>query len=426
MTKASLIGHAIEVFADFTSNPTLPSDIMIRNYFRERKYLGSNDRRFIADTYFGTIKHFMRLEAISQEALKTKFYHPQLVVSAFLLVFKGENPRELQQIIETLGNNKFARSYPLTVFEQMADPKIEERRLKQMKPAERLALFYSFPIWFAEAIEKDYGIDQVEPILKSLDEEAPTVLRANRSFVTREELKKELQEAGIETTESVVAEDALILKKRINVWDLKAFKAGHFEIQDEGSQLVAPFAKITSNRIRVLDACSGAGGKALHFSSLLRNHGEIFATDVDGRKLDEARKRFIRSNAQNIRIVKPEKQDEVLGIKTFGTFDVVLLDVPCSGTGTIRRNPSIKWRLSDEMHDELIAKQRSILERNAPYVKSGGVLLYSTCSLLKSESEDQVAWFTELHPEFTAEEMRRVRPDIEGTDGFFVARLRRA
>ncbi|MBS1904911.1 MAG: methyltransferase domain-containing protein [Bacteroidetes bacterium] len=425
MIKASLIGHTIEVFAKFTERPTLPSDIIIRDFFRDRKYLGSTDRRFIGEVYFGTIKHYLRLEAVAQDALKTKFNHPQLVVSAYLLAFKNERPPELQKIIETLGNS-FARTYPLDVFEKMADRKREERRLKQLKPAERLALYYSFPIWFAEVLEKDYGPDQVEPILRSLNEEAPTVLRANRIFVGRDELKKELDDLGIQTTTSAIAEDALILSKRLNVWDLKPFKQGHLEVQDEGSQLVAPFAKITSNRIRVLDACAGAGGKSLHFASLLKSHGEIFSTDVDSRKLDEMRKRVVRSNAQNIRIVKPDKQDAMLGPKVFGTFDVVLLDVPCSGTGTIRRNPSIKWRLSDEMHDELIAKQRSILERNAPYVKSRGVLLYSTCSLLRSESEDQVRWFTELHPEFTLEEERRVRPDIEGADGFFVARLRRA
>jgi 16S rRNA (cytosine967-C5)-methyltransferase len=211
----------------------------------------------------------------------------------------------------------------------------------------------------------------------------------------------------------------------MNLWDLKPFKQGHFEVQDEASQIVAPFANITSKKIRVLDACAGAGGKSLHFASLMHGSGEIFATDVDKYKLDEMRKRVIRSNAQNIRIVKPDKYDEKLGVQAFGSFDVVLLDVPCSGTGTLRRNPSIKWRLTESMHDELIEKQRTILERNSPYVKEGGVLLYSTCSLLKSEGEEQVDWFLGLHSEYALEDTRRTRPDIEGADGFFVARLRR-
>jgi 16S rRNA (cytosine967-C5)-methyltransferase len=424
MTKSSLIGHTIEAYAQFTAKPTLPADITIRNFFKDRKYLGSSDRRFIADTYFGSIKNYLRLEAIAQDVLKTKFNHPQLIISAYLLVFGTERPNELHAIVKGLGNS-FARDYPLDVFEKMADSHREDRRLKQLTPAERLATTYSFPIWFVQALESEYGTEASESILLSLNEEAHTSLRVNRNEVTRDELQKELDGLGIETSPSQIAEDGLVVKKRVNLWDLKPFKLGHFEVQDEASQIVAPFANITSKKIRILDACAGAGGKSLHFASLLRGSGEIFATDVDKYKLDEMRKRVVRSNAQNIRIVKPDKYDEKLGVQAFGSFDVVLLDVPCSGTGTLRRNPSIKWRLTEEMHDELIEKQRTILERNAPYVKENGVLLYSTCSLLKSEGETQVDWFLGLHPEYVQEGTRRTRPDVEHADGFFVARLRR-
>ncbi len=425
MTKTSLIGHAIEAFSEFTANPQLPSDITIRNFFHNRKYLGSNDRRFIGEVYYGTIKHSMRLEAISHDALATKKNHPQLVIAAYCLVFRHDDPKELHDVFSELGN-KFARNYPLDVFEKMADRKREERRLKQLSDVDRVALYHSFPKWFVEQLINENGVEKSSKILESLNEEAYTNLRANRVFCNRDELQKELADLGVVTEASTIAEDALILKKRMNVWDYKPFKQGHFEIQDEASQLVAPFAAITSNRIRVLDACAGAGGKTLHFASLLKGSGEVFATDVDARKLDELRKRSIRSNAQNIRIVPPAKYDAQLGPEKFGTFNVVLLDVPCSGTGTLRRNPSIKWRLDQQMHDELIEKQRQIMERNAPYVKSGGVLLYSTCSLLRSEGEQQVEWFLSLHPEFTLEATRRTLVEEEHCDGFFVARLRRS
>ncbi|MFI5264218.1 MAG: RsmB/NOP family class I SAM-dependent RNA methyltransferase, partial [Candidatus Kapaibacterium sp.] len=184
------------------------------------------------------------------------------------------------------------------------------------------------------------------------------------------------------------------------------------------------FAGIHSNRIKILDACAGAGGKTLHFSSLLGNHGEIFATDIDERKLDELKKRVVRSHAQNIRIVPPEKYEKILKDKT-GFFDIVLLDVPCSGTGTLRRNPSIKWNLTEEMLAELSVKQRAILEANKDLVKPGGMLLYATCSILKSEGEEQVEWFCKDHPEFHLEATSRTHPQRDGCDGFFAARIKR-
>jgi 16S rRNA (cytosine(967)-C(5))-methyltransferase len=423
MTKSSLLGHTIEAFMRFLAKPTLPADITIRNFFRERKYLGSTDRRFIGDVYFGAIKHYLRLESIAQDALPTSETQPQLIIAAYCLVFRDDSPAELRNIIAKLAGN-IARNYPIAVFEKIADRKYEEERLSTLPAAKRLAIYYSFPQWFVDRLEQEYGAS-TEPLLRSLNEEAKTNLRINRSVTTREDLQKLLKNAGVNATLSTMAEDALILEKRTNVWDLKPFKDGLFEIQDEASQLVAPFANITSKRVRVLDACAGAGGKTLHFSSLLRGGGEIFATDVDAYKLDEMKKRTVRSNAQNIRIIKPNKYDQYLGAQSFGSFDVVLLDVPCSGTGTLRRNPSIKWNLTNQMHDELIQKQRHILERNAPYVKQGGVLLYSTCSLLKSEGEEQANWFLSLHPEFKLEATRRTHPEQEHCDGFFVARLRR-
>ena len=425
MTKSSIVGHVIEVFVKFTTNTLIPADLTIRNFFAERKYLGAGDRRQISEAYFGTIKQFLRLEAITQDALKTKFNHPQLVVSAYYIAVQDADPIEMRDIIAGLNNN-FARDYPPNVFQQMANRKIEDQRLAQLSPAERLAVYYSFPLWFVIEIEREYGLDQAELLLKSLNEEATTNLRANRTFITRDELQKTLAELGVESTQSTIAEDALILSKRMNVWDLAPFKQGLFEIQDEASQLVAPFANITSNKIRVLDACAGAGGKSLHFSSLLRGQGEIVATDIGARKLEEMRKRVKRSNIQNIRIVAPNQYDEQLGIQAFGSFDVVLLDVPCSGTGTLRRNPSIKWRLTEEMQRELIEKQRNIFERNAPYVKENGVLLYSTCSLLKSEGEQQAEWFVSRNPEFILEATKRTHPETEHCDGFFVARIRRS
>ncbi len=423
MQKSSLIGHTIEVYSEFANNSAIPADAVLRRFFLNRKYLGSKDRRVIATAYFGTIKNFLRLEAIAQDAFATDVHRPELIIAAYFILFENENPEETRLILAELSND-FNYDYSRQAFEAMADRSREEFRLQALQNAERLSTLHSFPLWFIKEIEKEYAADLVEPILNSLNAEAPTVLRVNTTMITRDDLRKELSEQGIETELSVISEDGLLLHKRINIWDLAAFKRGAFEVQDEASQLVAPFADIHSNRIKILDACAGAGGKALNFSSLLKNQGEIFATDVDPNKLDELKKRVVRSNSQNIRIVHPDKYDSLISNK-LNWFDIVLLDVPCSGTGTLRRNPSIKWNLTEEMLMELIQKQKTILEANSKFVKPGGMLLYATCSLLKTEGEEQIEWFIKVHPEFHLEETKRIHPESDGCDGFFVARLKR-
>jgi 16S rRNA (cytosine967-C5)-methyltransferase len=207
---------------------------------------------------------------------------------------------------------------------------------------------------------------------------------------------------------------------------LSSFKRGAFEVQDEASQMVAPFANVEKSNLKVLDACAGAGGKTLHLAALLRNKGEIFATDVEGYKLEELKRRVKRSTAQNVRIVMPEQKPKTLGESKREWFDLVLLDVPCSGTGTLRRNPGIKWVLSEQMLSELLEKQHLILTENIPYLKPGGKLVYATCSILREEGEDQAKWILDNYPgQFELEQELRTRPDKEGCDGFYAARLRK-
>jgi len=424
MQKSSLVGHIIEAYSEFAGNSAVPADSVLRRFFLNRKYLGSTDRRAIASAYFGAIKNFLRLEAIAQDAFPTEVHKPELVIAAYLIVFEKEDPEKTRLYLTELPN-AFKADYPRQAFQAMADRDREDQRLKGMSVDQKLSILLSFPLWFVKEVEQEYGNDSVEPLLQSLNAEAATSLRVNTTIMSRDELRNELASQGIETELSKLSEEGLLLHKRMNVWDLPSFKRGAFEIQDEASQLVAPFAGIHSNRIKILDACAGAGGKTLHLSSLLKNQGEIFATDVDERKLDELKKRVVRSHAQNIRIVPPDKYEKILKDK-IGFFDIVLLDVPCSGTGTLRRNPSIKWNLTEEMLEELTVKQRAILEENMNFVKPGGKLLYATCSVLKSEGEEQVEWFSSEHPEFHLEETKRTHPEKDGCDGFFAARIKRS
>jgi 16S rRNA (cytosine967-C5)-methyltransferase len=432
MRQASLIGHVIEIYSAFAKRPERPADLHIRNFFSERKYLGSKDRRFIADAYFGTIKNYLRLEAIVRDTDLTKRefktgdpFLSVLTVAAYFIAVQELAPDEMNEALFEI-NLPFANEFVREHFWAMADRHREIARLAELAPVERLATAYSFPAWFVQRLEDEYGEAEIETLLASMNEEAETVLRANKLVVKdREELAHELAGEGCQTSASLLAENGLRIPRRINVLGSKAFKRGAFEIQDEASQLVAPLAGITDPKVKVLDACAGAGGKTLHFSALLENKGEIYATDIDGYKIEELKKRLRRSTSQNVRIIYPERREEELKRK-LGWFDVVLLDVPCSGTGTLRRNPGIKWVMTEKMLEEVLAKQKLILDENAKYVKPGGVLLYATCSVLKEEGESQVEKFLSNAPDFTLESTLRTRPDKEGCDGFYAARIRKA
>jgi 16S rRNA (cytosine967-C5)-methyltransferase len=412
----------VEVFAEFRRDPSKPADTVIRKFFFQRKYLGSKDRRFISDAYYGIIKYYRRLEAIAQAAHPSDGASSDVsIVAAYLIAVQGLPPAEVNEaLLEVHGSLP-----PKETLWKMADRSGEIRRLSELPFAQRLARAYSFPEWFVEKLAAEYGPNDVEQILASFNEEAPTVLRTNTLVVAnREELAQELAREGCRTTFSHMAQDALLLERRANVQGLSSFKRGAFEIQDEASQLVAPFAKIKPG-LKVLDACAGAGGKTLHLAALLRNRGEIFASDIDPYKLEELKKRVRRSTAQNVRIVRPDERSKVIGEDKIGWFDLVLLDVPCSGTGTLRRNPGIKWVLTEQMLSELMEKQYGILLENSKFVKPGGRLVYATCSILKEEGEGQIERFLRERPEFESEEMLRTRPDSGGCDAFFAARLLR-
>lgn len=422
MRQSSLIGHTIEIYAKYAENIQKPADALIRQFFYERKYLGAKDRRFIADAFFGTIKNKLRCEALAEDASGSEQPMLPLVVAAYLIANAGVAPASIHEALAEIKIN-----VPLPVLDLLGDRMREVKRLSMLDPIARLSIGYSFPRWFVQRLSDEYGLEEVEPLLESLNDEAPTVLRVNKLVLnTRDELKVELENEGCDTTLSLIAPDALVLPKRVNVMGLSAFKRGAFEVQDEASQLVAPFSGIEKSSVKVLDACAGAGGKTLHLAALLRNKGEIFATDVEGYKLEELKRRVKRSTAQNVRIVMPDQKAKTLGSGKQNWFDLVLLDVPCSGTGTLRRNPGIKWVFSEAMVAELTQKQRAILTENLPYLKSGGKLVYATCSILREEGEDQIKWLIENHPgQYELEEELRTRPDKQGCDGFYAARIKK-
>jgi len=257
--------------------------------------------------------------------------------------------------------------------------------------------------------------------------------RAGRIRAVRESIPDELdligereldmlREEGLGSTRVRWAPDALVLKRKTNIFRTSAFREGYLEVQDPASQAVAPFLDVRPG-LRVIDACAGQGGKTLHLSALMENTGRIIAMDDVAWKLEMLKKRARRAGAFDIRTVHVSSPRSYRRFR--GAYDRVLVDAPCSGLGSLRRNPDIKWSFSSESLDRLRELQRRLISDYSGLVREGGKMVYATCSILPSEGEEQVGWFLGSREGWVLEEERRFRPDVEGFDGFYMARLLR-
>jgi 16S rRNA (cytosine967-C5)-methyltransferase len=310
----------------------------------------------------------------------------------------------------------------LPFFDEVVDVRrgaIIERSKAQPPPAIRA----SFPDWLDERGASELG-SSWPAVRAALNEPAEVFLRVNTLKTDRRSLKARLAQEGI--TSDIIEEipTVLVLKQRANVFALPSFKEGLFEVQDASSQKVAPFLQVEPG-MRVIDACAGGGGKTLHLAALMRNKGRILALDVHEWKLAELRKRAARAGV-DIAEVRPVESSKTIKRLT-NEADRVLLDVPCSGLGVLRRNPDAKWKLSAAEIDRLIVQQQDILARYSAMVKPGGKLVYATCSILPSENEQQVQRFLAAHEnEWSLEEELKLSPAETGHDGFYAARLSRS
>ena len=256
--------------------------------------------------------------------------------------------------------------------------------------------------------------------LAALNGPAPVFLRVNPRRGHLASIIAELEAAGV-AVEPVAGCPLGLRVAAGRAVTAQLRESGRFEIQDAASQQVAPFCQVEPG-MRVVDACAGAGGKTLHLAALLEGKGDLLAMDVQERKLESLKARAARAT---VKVRTALLSDEVLA-KQAGQADRVLVDAPCSGSGTLRRQADLKYRISAESVAKIRQVQREVLERCAPVVKPGGKLIYATCSILPSENEAQAAWFSAGHPDFVLEEERRISPAASGWDGFYMARWRRA
>jgi 16S rRNA (cytosine967-C5)-methyltransferase len=440
MKLSSLLGHSREVL-QLVRESGKPADNLIDFFFRSHKYLGSHDRRFISETVYGTLRHLRKCETILLQALGARSEGMiaedgfLLLIATYLLAIEDRTPIAASDLGEVLKSGRLKPDLPALLRSIPAVAVVETT-----DPVERLGATYSFPDWMVKRFIDQFGEAEAGKLCESLNAPAPLTLRANTLKTTPGECRETLRQEGVETQATTLSPFGLLLRKRINVFQLKSFRDGFFEVQDEGSQLL-PYLIDPKPTAKVLDACAGAGGKTLELAALMKNRGEIVAADVHTSRLEELRRRARRAGVSNVRVREVEDIAD-LADRYQNYFDVVLVDAPCSGIGTVRRNPGMKWVVTEETVREVSEKQLHILKTSASFLKPGGILVYATCTLFREENEDIVEKFMAdradfvhgnppLNPSifdvkpFVEGNYIKFYPHRDGTDGFFVAVMKK-
>jgi 16S rRNA (cytosine967-C5)-methyltransferase len=372
------------------------ADKVIERLLKSNPKWGSRDRAFLAETIYECVR-WWRLYAYLSQSVSLSIDEVKGVIGAHLVLKYEQNLDEFKSLdFEKLKTRKAA---------------ISERAIK-----------YSIPDWLDEVGANELGEAQFEAELIALNKPAQVILRCNELKTGVLDLQKKLRALEWETKTTPLSKDALVLQKRANVFQSELFKNGFFEVQDAGSQTIAPFLQVEPG-MRVVDACAGAGGKSLHLATLMQNKGRIIALDTEGWKLEELQRRARRNGIFNIETRAIETTKVVK--RLYETADRVLLDVPCSGLGVLRRNPDTKWKLKPDFLDEIRATQATILENYAKIARVGGKIVYATCSILPSENENQVKAFLEKNKNYKWLDERKITPATEGFDGFYMALLER-
>ncbi|MBM4178112.1 MAG: RsmB/NOP family class I SAM-dependent RNA methyltransferase [Ignavibacteria bacterium] len=397
MQLSSLLGHAAELVRIIRKSPQ-PGDAIASEYFRSKKYIGASDRRFISGLVFHTLRTLSLSEAIQQH-----FALEDIVHGAHMLL---EQPEQIDQT--------WLASLPVHARICTQDWLLASTQLRWPDDAWR--------VWDA------------------MTSAAPLVLRVNLRRASRDALLRKLIDEGLNATAGELSPAAILIHQRVNLLQHPLYLNGIVEVQDEGSQLIGYACAPREDDI-VFDACAGAGGKTLHIADLQNDHGRVIAHDIEWNRLKEIPKRAERAGLRSIKLETSKQRDQ----RGLPQADVVLVDAPCSGLGTVRRLPTVKWRITPETLARHARKQLQVLEQYADIVSPGGVLVYATCSIMPEENERVVEQFLSTHTEFAPDplapcfdrhgitipgileeqESLQVDPYHHNTDGLFMARMRR-
>ncbi|MBL8708502.1 MAG: RsmB/NOP family class I SAM-dependent RNA methyltransferase [Rhodospirillaceae bacterium] len=441
MTPGARIQAAIELLSAIHAGAA-PADRAAAAFFRARRYIGGSDRRAVLDAVYAVLRHMAKLDWWIDRAYPERPEGGQEVPDI-------ERARVIAKLvlIDHWTADKVAGSFDGGQYRPKPLNRSERSFAKEMEGADLRHgeqpkwVRFEFPAWIEPYLISQFGPNFEREMAAQL-EEAATDLRTNSLKATREEAIAALRNEGIDSAPTPLSPLGLRISGRPPLANLKCFQDGLIEVQDEGSQLAALLVDARPGQ-RVVDFCAGAGGKTLAIAAAMKNKGKIVACDTLKGRVERAGERLKRAGAFNVERRGLESERDPWVKRHAGTFDRVLVDAPCSGAGTWRRNPDAKWRLSPDDLTRLTALQKSILDSAQRLVKPGGRLIYATCSLLAQENDQQVEAFLANHPDFAAvpvadvwqqviatdcparEATLSLTPLRHGTDGFFVAVMER-
>jgi 16S rRNA (cytosine967-C5)-methyltransferase len=432
MTPSARIAAALDLLAEI--DKTLrPADALAQAYFRARRYIGSHDRAAISAMLYDILRHHARLGWWLEKSGAAASPRARLI--AYLALIESKTVKQLNDVF---GGGKFGPK-TLSEDEKKLARALENHTAQHPEMPEEVKA--ECPLWAAPILQKRFGKDFARE-MTALLEQAPLDLRVNAIKSTREDVLAELKKLNLKAAACRFSPLGIRVEGRPSLASAATLKEGRVEIQDEGSQLVALLVDARPGQ-RVVDFCAGAGGKTLAIAAQMKNKGRITACDVLAKRLLRSQERFRRADVHSIE-VKPLTSESDAWVKHHkGEFDRALVDAPCTGTGTWRRNPDQRYRLLGPGLENLLPLQEKILASAARLVKPGGRLIYATCSLLPDENEMQIEKFLAAHEDFSLmdyagiwKELIATPPPSPGpylaltpfrhnTDGFFAAIMER-
>ncbi len=425
------------------------SSVVLRETLEKYQYLDKRDRAFISRVVEGTLEHMIQLDYIIEQFSNVPVYNMKplirnlLRMSVYQLKYMDSVPDsavcdEAVKIAQKRGFYNL-KGFVNGVLRNTA------RRLSQVRypdpdkePLHYLSVKYSFPIWMLNKWVSQFGYDTTEIICRDSHMTKPTTVRCNLSKASKEEIIGDMENQGIRVTEHPYLDYALDISNYNYIGSVSAFRKGWIQVQDISSMLVTEIAAPNWGDY-CIDVCAAPGGKSLHLSDKLMGSGYVEARDISERRVKQMQDNIERTGAINISAVQMDAT--VLDPDSKGKADIVLADVPCSGLGVIQKKQDIKYRMSEKQQQDLVRQQRRILMNVQDYVRPGGTLIYSTCTIGADENQYNIKWFLENYPfrlenidPYICEELRgkttaggylQLLPGVHLSDGFFIARLRR-
>ena len=409
------------------------SHIILRDVLNKYAYLSRQERAFIARISEGTLERMLEMDMILNQFSKTKVKKMKPVIrnilrmSVYQIKYMDSVPDSascneavklavrrglgglkgfVNGVLRNISRNKDQICYPL----------------EEKEPEEYLSVTCSVPLWIVQQWTQEYGYDRTKQMCQSFLESAPLSIRTNLQQTTPQHLKEKLEKEGVSVEENPEFSYAFFISGYDRLDALEAFREGLFSVQDMASMYVAEAADVQPGAY-VIDVCAAPGGKSMHLAEKLQGTGMVEARDLTEYKVDLMEENIARCQLKNMKAV--QRDATIKDADSVEKADVVIADLPCSGLGVMGRKPDIRYRVTPEDVQALAALQRKILSVVQEYVKPGGTLVYSTCTVTRAENDGNVQWFGEQYPEFQFENMRQLYPGEGRHDGFFIAKWKK-